>query len=419
MRQEAVFDPFAPGFAEDPYPCYAEMRENDPVHEASFGAWVLFCYEDVVGFLRNPDLSVEEPEDPVQVAFGERRRSGTEARGHGELAMINRDPPGHTRLRRLVSKVFTPRAVEGMRPRIRRLVCCLLDEAEGHREIDLIGQLAFPLPFAVISEMLGLPDGDVGQLRSWSGAIVRSLEPVVEPELVPEISRASENMVAYLRGVVRRRRRHPTDDLLSALIRAEEGGDALSEDELLEQVVLLFIAGHETTVNLIGNGVLALLRHRSELERLQEDPRLVPNAVEELLRYDAPVQHSRRRTLADVSVRDTSIEAGSYVVLTLGSANRDPGRWGPDAETLDVGRRDAREHVSFGGGRHYCLGAALARLEGELAIKELVDRFPEIELAGAPEWNGRLNLRGLEQLPVVLGASRSAPAEPANGGVPS
>jgi cytochrome P450 len=270
--------------------------------------------------------------------------------------------------------------------------------------MDLIADLAFPLPFVVISEMLGLPEGrDRAQLREWSGAVVKTFDPIITREETLAAFAAIDNIVAYIDETVAWKRTHPADDLLSALIAAEDEGDRLSAEELNEQVMLLYIAGHETTVNLIGNGTLALLRHRDQLEALQRDPSLDAGMPDELLRYDSPVQMSRRITLAPLEIDGKTIEPGSLVMTCLGSANRDTAKWGANADRLDLRRPNAREHMAFGGGVHSCLGAHLARLEGRVAIGTLVRRFPNLELAtDAPEWNGRIVLRGLSRLPLSV-----------------
>jgi cytochrome P450 len=396
-----MYNPFEPGFASNPYPHYQSLREADPVHHSPLGFWMLFRHDDVLRFLRDPGLSVEDRraaptplDDLAREVLGDRA-------DRGSLAMLNRDPPDHTRLRRLVSKAFTPRVIDGLRPRISQLVDDKLDAIDLAGQVELIGALAFPLPFEVISEMLGMPDGDRDQLREWSGTLVKSLEPMFDIEQLQAIVQAGDAMREYTADVISWKRHNPADDLLSALVAAEEQGDALSDDELLEQVMLLYIAGHETTVNLIGNGTLALLTHPDELERLRADPSRDANAIEELLRYDSPVQMSRRITLVEVEVDGKVIEPGSFVALGLASANRDAAHWGPSADELDTAREGAGQHVSFGGGPHYCLGAALARLEGQLAVGGLIRRFAGLELAGEPEWNGRLNLRGLARLPVA------------------
>jgi cytochrome P450 len=274
----------------------------------------------------------------------------------------------------------------------------------------VISDIAFPLPFSVISDLLGMPEGqDRLQLRTWSGTVVTTLDPSVSDEEFVAALAASDKMTEYLRGVIDWKRANPGDDLLTALLEAEDAGDRLTEQELIDQVFLLFIAGHETTVNLIGNGTLALVRNRAQMERLAADPALDANAVDELLRFDPPVQNSRRITLADVEIQGRTIPAHSFLITSLASANRDAAHFGPTAEALDVTRTNAAQHVSFGGGVHHCLGAALARLEGQVAIGSLVRRYPRMEMTGAPlVYNGRFVLRGLTTLPVALG-TRATP----------
>ncbi|MQA14861.1 MAG: cytochrome P450 [Pseudonocardiaceae bacterium] len=397
-----VFNPFAPGFVDDPYPHYAELREADPVHEHPLGFWMLSHYEDVTALLRS-GLSVEERNagpSPIREMY-EAAAGGRGRRGNG-LSMLDKDPPDHTRLRRLVSKAFTPRAIGALAPRVIELVDAALERIERAGSVDLVEELAYPLPFAVISEMLGMPPTDHARLRELAGTMVRSLEPVNDPELVAAIAEADSELTARTAEVVAAKRRDPGDDLLTALIAAEDNGDVLGDEELVAQVVLLYVAGHETTVNLIANGVLALLRNPEQLELLRSRPDLAANAVEELLRYDSPVQMSRRITLAPYTVADREIPAGAFVLASLASANRDEGYWGSDAAALALDRPNARAHVSFGGGPHHCLGAALARLEGRIAIDRLVRRFPALSLVGVVQWNGRLNLRGPVALPVAV-----------------
>jgi cytochrome P450 len=402
-----MLNPFEPGFFEDPYSQYKLVREQDPVHFSPIGAIALFRYDDVHRVLRDPSLSVEEDKmlplavdaDPDIAAMLAERREG------GSHNMLNLDPPDHHRLRRLVSKVFTPRTVEELRPRVQQLVDEHLDIAlASGGDVDLIAGLAFPLPFIVISEMLGIPEGrDRSQLREWSGAVVKTFDPILTREEILASFDAIDNINAYITEVIAWKREHPSDDLLSALIAAEDEGDRLSEIELMEQVLLLYVAGHETTVNLIGNGTLALLRNRDQLELLTADPSVDTTFVDELLRYDSPVQMSRRITVAPYELGGKSIEPGSIVMTCLGAANRDPAKWGETADVLDLRRADAREHMSFGGGFHSCLGAHLARLEGQVAMTTLVRRFPGVELATEkPEYNGRIVLRGLAELPVTL-----------------
>ena len=403
----AMLNPFEPGFFADPYAQYRLVREQDPAHLSPIGMWAFFRYDDVHRILRDPSLSVEERHakplnvavDPEIEALMQERREG------GAHAMLNLDPPDHHRLRRLVSKVFTPRMIEGLRPRVQQLVDGHLDVAiSAGTEFDVIAGLAFPLPFVVISEMLGIPEGrDRMQLREWSGAVVKTFDPILTREEIVASIEAIDNIDSYLNEVIAWKRENMSDDLLSALIATEDEGDRLSEAELFEQVLLLYIAGHETTVNLIGNGTLALLRNRDQLELLVRDDSLDATFVEELLRYDSPVQMSRRVTLEPYEVDGKTVEAGSFLMTCLGSANRDPAKWGPTADALDLGRPDARDHMSFGGGFHSCLGAHLARLEGQVAITTLVRRFPRVALASDDlVYNGRIVLRGLTELPVTL-----------------
>lgn len=404
-----MLNPFEPGFFDDPYSRYASVRELDPVHTTMIGAVALMRYDDVLRVLRDPHLSVEErhstmefprPEDPelrAMIEAGERR---------GSRAMLNLDPPDHHRLRRLVSKVFTPRMIEELRPRVEQLVNEHLDVVveRGTGEIDVINDLAFPLPFIVISELLGVPEGqDRIQLREWSGAVVKTFDPILTEDEQRAAFAASENLFELANELIGWKRSHPGDDLLSAMIAAEDAGDRLDEEELNAQLLLLYIAGHETTVNLIGNGTLALLRNRDQYELLASDPALDTPWIDELLRYDSPVQMSRRITLETFEIGGRTIAPGTPLMTALGSANRDPEKWGDTADRLDLRRSDAHQHVSFGGGFHSCLGAHLARLEGHVAIGTLVHRFPRAELAtDQPEWNGRIVLRGLTRLPVAL-----------------
>jgi cytochrome P450 len=398
----AVYNPFEPGFAENPYDQYRLMREGDPVHQSVLGAWLIFLYEDVRRFLRDSEMSVEDRNaHPTLLSELAQEVMGDQVE-FGSRAMLNRDPPDHTRLRRLVSKAFTPRTIEQLRPRVHELVDSILDRAQERGEMELIGDLAFPLPFQVISEMLGTPETDAVQLREWTGTLVRSLEPVSDPSTLNAIAESGTKMRTLAADIISWKRKNPADDLLSALIGAEENGDVLSDDELVDQLMLIYIAGHETTVNLIGNGTLALLRNRDQFERLSGDPSLNTNVVDELLRYDSPVQMSRRITLEEVDLRGKRIEPGAFVVLCLASANRDPEHFGDDADRLDLDRYDAKDHLSFGGGHHYCLGAALAKLEGHVAMASLARRFPGIEMMQEPEYNGRLNLRGLSRLPLTV-----------------
>ncbi|MBI2168245.1 MAG: cytochrome P450 [Actinobacteria bacterium] len=405
VEAAVAFNPFEPGYHDDPYAQYARLREHAPVHRSILGPWFLFRHEDVERVVRDPDLSVEfDNAGPLPRAELFEAVLGDEitesARQRGSRAILNIDPPDHTRLRRLVSKVFTPKAVEEMRPRAQAIVDAHLDAVGAAGQADLISDLAFPLPVQVISEMLGMPEGDRDQLREWSHILAGTLDPVLPPEQIRAAFEASGHMGEYVTAVVERKRQEPADDLLTALVHAEDDGDVLSDQEVLDNVILLYIAGHETTVNLIGNTVLALLEHPEQWAKLCADPGQAPGAVEEGLRFDSPVQFTRRINLAQIEIDGHEIEPGSFVLACLGASNRDPAFWGDDADAFDITRPIARQHLSFGGGIHHCLGAALARVEAQVAIGTLATRCPGLRLAAEPTRNQRIVLRGLDALPV-------------------
>jgi len=318
------------------------------------------------------------------------------------LSMLDRDPPDHTRLRGLVSKAFTPRVVEGLRPRIQQIVDGLLDGVAAKGSMDLIEEFAYPIPVAVICEMLGVPVEDHERFKGWSLDIARGLDLIwlgPDSEVGRRSVAARHSLAEYFRGLIAQRRAAPRADMLSGLIAAEEAGDKLNEIELLATCILLLIAGHETTVNLIGNGMLALLRHGDQLRRLQQDPTLIGGAIEELLRYDGPVQRTARIPSEDVTIGGRTIARGEMVMPFIGAADRDPVQF-PEPDRLDIGRADNR-HIAFGWGIHFCLGAPLARIEGQIAINSLIQKWPKLALAtDRPEYRQSLTLRGLKALPV-------------------
>ena len=404
-----MFNPFAPEFAANPYEQYRIQRETEPIQKTPFGPWIIFEHAESVRVLRDVTLSVdvrkameihgEDPRDRAKM----RAELFPDKPPREDASILNIDPPDHTRLRKLVSSVFTPRRVADLAPLIERIVHKHLDAVAARGEMDLIADLAFPLPFEVISEMLGMPDGDSEQLRDWSHTLVKILDFTIGPEELMAALTAGENLREHVAGVIEWKRSNLGDDLLSALILAEDNGDVLSDTELLDQVNVLFIAGHETTVNLIGNGTWALLQNRDQLELLRDDPAVEATAIDELLRYDSPVQISRRITLEPIQIAGHDIDAGTYVLTGLGSANRDPAVFGPTADQLDLRRVDAARHLAFGSGTHHCLGASLARLEGTIAITRLIRRFPELHAIGDPAWNGRMVLRGMDSLQLSLG----------------
>ncbi len=395
---EVVFNPLLPEFHANPYPFYRRLREEDPVHASPLGAWILTRYDDAVMVLRDPRFGREGMADLLEA------RLGIGADSSHTRDMLFRDPPDHTRLRALVSRAFTPRVVEAMRPHIQEIVDGLLDRLEVGHGMDVIEDLAYPLPVRVICEMLGVPTSDQEVFRQWSADIARSLDAALLPAdsgIITRGQEASDALKEYFRSLIAVRRKQPQPDLLSALIAAEEQGDKLSEAELLSTCVLLLIAGHETTVNLIGNGLLALLQHPDQMRALADDPALIHTAVEELLRYDGPVQRTGRMATADVEIGGKQIPKGSVVVSVIGAANRDPAHFS-DPERLDITRRDNR-HIAFGFGIHFCLGAPLARIEGQVAIGTLLRRIPALKLVSdTPEWRESSVLRGLKTLPVTF-----------------
>lgn len=394
---ELLYNPLDPGVHADPYPHYRLLRERDPVHVSPFGFWALSRYSDAARVLRDPRFgSGLDEEGLIAMMLG-----GPGSATVTEFArwMLFRDPPDHTRLRSLVSKAFTPRAVEVFRPRIQQIVDGLIDNVLPTGKMNVIGDLAFPLPVTVISELLGLPIEDQGRCREWTNAIAQALDPVDDPQMRTRADSAVLEMSEYIAGKVAQRRRSLGDDLLSSLITAEEQGARLSEDELVSTVGLLFGAGHETTLNLIGNGLLALLRHPEQLRRLRAEPNLIQSAIEELLRYDSPVQLIGRTARADVEIGGRMIAEGEPVILLVGAANRDPMQFS-NPDSLDVARPGVR-HLSFGGGIHFCLGAILARTEAQICIATVLRRLPGLELESSrPEWREHITLRGLKSLPV-------------------
>jgi cytochrome P450 len=390
-------DPFLPEHRRDPYPLYRKLRELDPVHRSPAGPLILTRHADATAVLRDPRFS----SNPSHLG-GERPQVGP--RRVDTKVLLFLDPPDHTRLRSLVAKAFTPAVVRRLRPRVEQLVAELLDAAAERGSLELIADLAYPLPVAVICELLGVPAGDRALFGTWSSDASRLLDRDIDLDeaAVERGGAAIAGFTEYFGGLIQRRRAGPRDDLLSGLIAAEEDGQRLSWEELFTTIILLYLAGHETTVNLIGNGALALLRHPDQLERLRREPSLAPSAVEELLRYDSPVHLTARIATTDLAVAGVPVPRGDQVIALVAAANRDPAVFA-DPDGLDVGRRDNR-HLSFSAGMHYCLGAALARLEGEVAFAALLRRFPRLELADPdPELRDHFVLHGLRSLDLRIG----------------
>lgn len=400
---QPVFNPFLPEFHADPHRHYHAIRRHDPVHWSFLGVWLLTRHADIVTVLRDPRFSADPRRWTGYRGRYLRHTDGTP----GPLASLHAkwllgiDPPDHTRLRSLTNKAFTPQVAERMRPQIHRMVGRLLDRVAAAGTMDVIADLAYPLPLLVIAHMLGVPEDDCEQLRVWSLELNPSFDPLMPLDVLAHADRIVLEMNEYFRRQVRDRRRQPRDDLLSALVAAGDQGDHLSEDELLALCVLLFWAGHETTVNLIGNGVYTLLRHPAELARLREDASLAPSAVEEMLRFESPVQLTYRTAVQDLEYGGRQIGSGQQVILSLGAANRDPEAF-PDPDRFDIGRRE-NHHVAFGYGIHFCVGAALARVQAQIAVTALLDRLRMPTLAPKPlEWHRNILVRGLTALPIVF-----------------
>jgi pimeloyl-[acyl-carrier protein] synthase len=410
---EQIFDaPISPVMAEvvnshraDPYPIYRHYRETEPMHRADPGLWTLTRYNDILAVLRDDRFSV----DPRKAtALAELREEALEAAGSGGVdfmgnaagrVLLFTDPPDHTRLRNLVNKAFTPRTVERLRGHITELVDGMLDDVADKDGMDVIDDLAYPLPALVICELMGVPLKDRDLFRGWSGEVAPILDPWLPPGALEKAMGTLGNFAMYFLGLIEQRRQDPQDDLVSAMLAAEEKGEKLEVDELLALCVLVFIAGHETTQNLIGNGLLALLRNPDQLQKLASDPSLAKGAVEELLRFDSPVQLTARTATVDIEVGGTVIPEGELAVVLLGAGNHDPAVF-DDPDNLDI-TREKTSVLSFGAGAHFCLGAGLARLEGQIVFNELLKRFPNIELAtDEPQWRDTITLRGLHSLPV-------------------
>ena len=387
-----------PTFQQDPYPVLARLRELDPVHhDTTLGRYVLTRHQDVEELLWDRSLSV----DPRNAAPGTFEAMFGFNDPDRQPSMLFSDPPYHTRLRGLVSKAFTAKAVEQMRPRIQEIVDELLAAIDVNQEVDLIDAFAGPLPTIVIAEMLGVDPADRADFKRWSDLGVMNFNPLLTPEEREKVNEASEAMNAYLRRAIEERRASPRPDLVTSLIAAEEGGDKLTDDEIVTMCSLLLAAGNLTTTDLIGNGVFALLRNPDELKKLREDPSLVKNAVEEMLRFESPVLMSGRTPLEDRTIAGTEVGAGQSVTPILAAANRDPEVY-TDAERFNISR-DKIEHHSFGGGVHYCLGAPLARAEAQIAVGTLVQRFPGMRFAQSPLlWRRVPGFRGLAKLPVLM-----------------
>ena len=384
----------------NPYPLYERLRTDAPVHWDPFlHVWVVTRYADVVRVLN--EFSANRTPAPDHLAA-----MGLSALSPIAEVMVKQmlflDAPAHSRIRSLASQAFTPRRVEALRAHIQQITDRLVDSIVPAGRIDIIADLAEPLPCIVTAEMLGVPTEDYQQLKIWSQDFAEMLGNFQHnPDRAPRIVKTVEAMTAYFSAAMADQRKSPHSGLLGALMNAEVGGDRLSDDEIIANVIVTMVGGQETTTNLIGNGMLSLLRHRGELERLRADPSLIPSAVEELLRYESPSQQTARLAPDDLDLGGKTIRKRQAVIAVMGAANRDPNRF-PDPDRLDVSRRDNR-HVAFGWGPHFCFGAALARIEGQVAFETLLRRLPDLALAPDPlAWRNNLGLRGLTALPLTF-----------------
>src|SRR6266699_1226851 len=384
----------------NPYPLYHRLRSEDPVHWDPFlHAWVVTRYKDVVTVFQR--FSANRTPTPEQLtALG--LSALTPLAKVMVLQMLFLDPPAHGRVRGLASKAFTPRRVEVLRTHIQEITASLLDAVQDKGHMDVIADLAYPLPAIVTAEMLGVSTSDWKHLTAWSADFAQVLGNFQHnPERAPEVIRSLEEMTAYFRAAIREQREHPRDGLIHALLTAEIDGDRLAEEEVVANTIVTMVGGQETTTNLIGNGMLALLRHRDQFEKLKGNLALIPSAVEELLRYESPSQHTARLAPDDVLLGGKLIHKRQAVIAVMGAANHDPERF-PDPDRLDLGRKDNR-HVAFACGSHFCFGAPLARIEGQIVFETVLQRMPNLKLEPDPMiWRENLGLRGLKALPVTF-----------------
>jgi pimeloyl-[acyl-carrier protein] synthase len=395
-------NPWNPDVRRDPYPAYAAVRARRSLMRVRLlGGYVAARYADVETVLRSPAFSTNRDAVPLMASFRRAARDAPEFLGFLDHNLLMIDGERHRRLRGLVSKAFTPRRIEMLRPRVEGLVDELLEHAGRRGAMDVMADLAQPLPAVVIAELLGVPASDRGKFCAWSNELVEILDPLSGHEGLEPPKRAMRALAAYFEPLLAERRATPREDLLSAMIVAEEEGRTLGEEELVALAALLLAAGHETTTNLIGNAVSLLLRHPAERRRLQDDPTLVDSAVEECLRFEPPVQLTDRAVVAPIELAGVRLGPGDLVVALLASANRDPARFA-DPDRFDVGRRD-NEHLSFGLGAHFCLGAALARLEAQVTLAGLLRRFPDFRgPSGLPDYKPSIVLRGPTSLALAL-----------------
>ena len=399
------FNPYMPGFNADPYPIYHYLRAENPICHTLWGEWVFTRYEDVKTILRERRVYSHNKLKSIKKKNKYLQHQGKNLDALADASnkfLFYMNPPDHTRLRSLLGKAFSPVVVERMCPQIQTIVDECLDKALDKKEIDIIGDLAEPLPVKVIAKMLGVPSSDaLDRLHQWSQILSRILDSLISLEEYEAMNKAILEFQEYFSKLISKRIQNPQDDLISYLIAAKDESGKLSEEEVLSICMQLFATGEETTVNLIGNGMLALLNHPEQLEKLRQEPRLIQTAVEEMLRYDSPVQITSRTASDNLEIDNRKIRKGERINICLGAANRDSTRF-PDPDRFDILRQE-NHHLAFSDGIHYCLGAALARAQAEIAINSLVQKLPNIELASNKlEWRKNIALRGLKSLPVTF-----------------
>ena len=384
-----------PQFLDDPYPWYAALRAQDPLHALEGGGVFVSRYDDAIAVYRNPQASSDKKAEFAP------KLGASPLYEHHTTSLVFNDPPLHTRVRRIIMGAVNQRAIARMERDVTRLVDALLQDMAAQRETDFIGEFAAQIPIEVIGNLLDVPRLERSPLRGWSVAILTGLEPKLTPQMAAAGNRAVTEFIDYLKELIAERRRRPGDvesDVLTRLIRGERHGEQLTDSELYHQCIFLLNAGHETTTNLIGNGLWALLNNPGEMARLGGDPSLVPLAVEEMLRYDGPIQLNNRRLLEPMALGGATLPAGTPITIGIGAANRDPAQF-PEPDRFDAGRKPNR-HVAFGQGDHVCVGMNVARMEGRIAFSRLLARFSRLELAGAPERDRRIRFRGFRKLPV-------------------
>ncbi|NLD76708.1 MAG: cytochrome P450 [Acidimicrobiales bacterium] len=413
---EIRFNPFDPEFVASPYEQYAILRDEDPVHWSDLlWGWVVTRHDDVATVLGEPTMSSDIAR-ATPTPLTELELQGLAEHGRAARTIVHLDDPDHRQIRRLMADPFRVREVDRLRDVIDRRVGVSADRLaagvatagdHGRGRLDLVADFSYPLPVEIFSGWLGIPDEDAPQFRTWTSWVARSRDPLPDDER-QEFFEALEAMWEHLEAQVVERRRRPADDLLTHLVTASIDGEGLSHEDLMAQLITLYMAGHEPTAGLVGNGVLALLRHPDQIEVLRHDRDLLRNAVSELLRYDGPNQFVRRITTRPIVLQGREIPAGAVLYVGLASANRDPRRWN-DADRVVVDRPDASEHLQFGAGAHSCLGAHLARLQAERMIDAVLDRFEHLELDGDPVWSNRMFIRGLQSLPLRVQVRATRP----------